>query len=197
MVEIEDRAKKIFDQPRRDNFTPGDVNLGGNAKANYELYTNGYTVDWEGNLVKGDAKVQNDANGRIIREIGVINNMLANSDLDDSQILYLKRARDLKFNSLNIDKKNKDKVKSKIYLADNASFLENVTDGIKKALPVGVSLAAIGTDWFINNVVNRDDSSAAKSDIYTWLKPSGKRSYRDRLSNHWYDLWTTNRDNND
>lgn len=197
MVEIEDRAKKIFDQPRGNNFTPGDVNLGGNAKANYELYTNGYTVDWKGNLVKGDAKVQNDANGRIVREIGVINNMLANSDLDDSQILYLKRARDLKFNSLNIDKKNKDNIKSKLYLADNASFLENVTDVIKKSLPAKASLAAIGADWFINNVVNRDDSSAAKSDISAWLKPSGKRSYTDRLGNHWDDLWTTNRDNND
>lgn len=117
--DISRREKQIMSTPK--------------AKENYDLYTN-YTVNSDGNLIKGDAKKQNDYNGKIIREIGIMNNILANGNMDNSQRVAMKRMRDLKLRELKgFNPKKENEYKEALYLPDNQTFgelVEGVAEGV-------------------------------------------------------------------
>lgn len=135
-------------------------------KNNVNLFQGGLSVDDKGNLVKKDVRRSNTINDRKVREIGVINSMIAqgeNMDDDEKALLYQKQLDILRSMKLSgIQYKN---AKDKLIYSYNGfwgGMKANIAAGIQAFPTLMVGLSNI--DKTIN-YLNRDNKSAGKSYI--------------------------------
>lgn len=153
--------------------SPDDWN---SFKNSMNLFQGGMSIDDKGNLIRKDVRRSNSLNDRKVREIGVINSMIAQGEkLDDDEkaLLYQKQIDILK--SMNLTPSQYQKAKDKLIYK-----YEGIWSGITSNLA-----AVVATKPFImlglqniDNVVNwfnRDNKSAGKSYIAgTVLESAGK-----------------------
>lgn len=153
--------------------SPDDWN---SFKNSMNLFQGGMSIDDKGNLIRKDVRRSNSLNDRKVREIGVINSMIAQGEkLDDDEkaLLYQKQIDILK--SMNLTPSQYQKAKNKLIYK-----YEGIWSGITSNLA-----AVVATKPFImlglqniDNVVNwfnRDNKSAGKSYIAgTVLESAGK-----------------------
>lgn len=153
--------------------SPDDWN---SFKNSMNLFQGGMSIDDKGNLIRKDVRRSNSLNDRKVREIGVINSMIAQGEkLDDDEkaLLYQKQIDILK--SMNLTPSQYQKAKGKLIYK-----YEGIWSGITSNLA-----AVVATKPFImlglqniDNVVNwfnRDNKSAGKSYIAgTVLESAGK-----------------------
>lgn len=146
-------------------------------KNNINLFQGGLSLDEKGNLIKKDVRRSNSFNDRKVREIGVINSMIAQGeDLDDDEksLLYQKQLDILK--SMKLNNKQYAEAKDKLLYSYNGFF-----DGIKSNIAAGVqaipgALALTGVIDSGINFLNRDNKSAGKSFITGTLLQEASKS---------------------
>lgn len=153
--------------------SPDDSN---SFKNNMNLFQGGMSIDDKGNLIQKDVRRSNSLNDRKVREIGVINSMIAQGEkLDDDEkaLLYQKQIDILK--SMNLTPSQYQKAKDKLIYK-----YEGIWSGITSNLAAVVATkpSIIQGLQNIDNVVNwfnRDNKSAGKSYIAgTVLEAAGK-----------------------
>lgn len=153
--------------------SPDDSN---SFKNNMNLFQGGMSIDDKGNLIQKDVRRSNSLNDRKVREIGVINSMIAQGEkLDDDEkaLLYQKQIDILK--SMNLTPSQYQKAKDKLIYK-----YEGIWYGITSNLAAVVATkpSIIQGLQNIDNVVNwfnRDNKSAGKSYIAgTVLEAAGK-----------------------
>ena len=153
--------------------SPDDFN---SFKNNMNLFQGGMSIDDKGNLIQKDVRRSNSLNDRKVREIGVINSMIAQGEkLDDDEkaLLYQKQIDILK--SMNLTPSQYQKAKDKLIYK-----YEGIWSGITSNLAAVVATkpSIIQGLQNIDNVVNwfnRDNKSAGKSYIAgTVLEAAGK-----------------------
>lgn len=153
--------------------SPDDSN---SFKNNMNLFQGGMSIDDKGNLIQKDVRRSNSLNDRKVREIGVINSMIAQGEkLDDDEkaLLYQKQIDILK--SMNLTPSQYQKAKDKLIYK-----YEGIWSGITSNLAAVVATkpSIIQGLQNIDNVVNwfnRDNKSAGKSyTAGTVLEAAGK-----------------------
>lgn len=147
------------------NTKPGS-NLN-SFKENYNLFQGGYGIDDKGNLVKRDVRNSNTINDRKVREIGVINNIIAQGgtiDDDKKAILYQKQLDLLK--SMKLTPSQYQKAKDKLIYQYEGFFGGLTSEIASGAITMFPSL--IGGLKSIDNTINwfnKDNKSMGQSDI--------------------------------
>lgn len=135
-------------------------------KNNVNLFQGGLSIDEKGNLVQKDVRKSNTLNDRKVREIGVINSMIAQGEkLDDDEkaLLYQKQLDILK--SMKLTNAQYKEAKDKLIYSYNGfwgGMKSNIAAGIQ-AIP-GLMIGLSNIDNTIN-YLNRDNKSAGKSYI--------------------------------
>ena len=153
--------------------SPDDSN---SFKNNMNLFQGGMSIDDKGNLIQKDVRRSNSLNDRKVREIGVINSMIAQGEkLDDDEkaLLYQKQIDILK--SMNLTPSQYQKAKDKL-IYKYEGIWSDITSNL--AAVVATKPSIIQSLQNIDNVVNwfnRDNKSAGKSYIAgTVLEAAGK-----------------------
>ena len=153
--------------------SPDDFN---SFKNNMNLFQGGMSIDDKGNLIQKDVRRSNSLNDRKVREIGVINSMIAQGEkLDDDEkaLLYQKQIDILK--SMNLTPSQYQKAKDKL-IYKYEGIWSDITSNL--AAVVATKPSIIQSLQNIDNVVNwfnRDNKSAGKSYIAgTVLEAAGK-----------------------
>lgn len=146
-------------------------------KNNMNLFQGGLSIDDKGNLIQKDVRKSNSINDRKVREIGVINSMIAQGgslDDDEKTLLYQKQIDILK--SMNLTPSQYQKAKDKLIYK-----YEGIVSGITSNLAAVVATSPTIVQGLrsIDNAINwfnRDNKSAGKSYIAGTILESAAKS---------------------
>ena len=152
--------------------------LANSFKNNMNLFQGGFSVDNKGNLVKKDVRRSNDLNDRKVREIGVINSMIAQgADIDDdSRELLQQKQRDI-LRSMNLSPAQYQKAKDTLIYQSQGfwdSLKSNAAATVTTIAPGFIT--ALGTVDAGINLLNKDNKSAGKSNLAGSLLESASKS---------------------
>lgn len=165
---IKQKAEPIFkDVERISNGIYNSPDTSNSFKNNVNLFQGGYSIDNKGNLTKKDVRRSNDLNDRKVREIGVINSMIAQgADLDDDgKELLQQKQRDI-LRSMNLSPAQYEKAKNTLIYQS-----QGLLDSVKSNAAATVTnlapgfIASLGTLDAGINLLNRDNKAAGKSNL--------------------------------
>lgn len=180
---IKKKSEPIYEEVKRISNgiynTPNSNSLlNNNIKENFNLFQGGMGLDDKGNLVQKDVRKSNTIQDRAVREIGVINSMIAQeADMTDDrkQLLYQKQLDILK--SLKLSNSQYAKAKEKLlyrytgFLEGGLNNIARVATTLAPQLTAGLALTDLGV-----NYLNRDDSSATKSNMSGAVMDASRKS---------------------
>ena len=195
---IKKEAQPIYDEVTRFSngmyVTPGNKTLvKTDIRTNFNLFQGGLGLDAKGNLVKRDVRSSNTLEDRVVREIGVINSMIAQESgiTDDRRQLLQQRQTDL-LKTLGLSNSQYAAAKDKLIYRSTGFWEGGLNNVAKVASKVPFLISQVKMVDNAINYLNRDDSGASKSNMAGSIEKAADKS--DLTNNSFFSR--TNQSNN-